>query len=65
MQLDLETKERSLEHDITEEIDDVSIIPSRLLKKSSAACSPSVISPASGRGLKEGSPLYRRVRKDC
>jgi hypothetical protein len=33
---------------------------SRLLKKSSAACSPSVISPASGRELEEGSQLYRR-----
>jgi hypothetical protein len=34
------------------------MFPSRLLKRSSAANSP-----ASGRELKEGSQLYRRVRK--
>jgi hypothetical protein len=37
--------------------------PSRLLKKSSRPASPSVVSPASGRELKEGSQFYRRVRK--
>jgi hypothetical protein len=36
---------------------------SRLLKKSSQPASPSVVSPASGRELKEGSQFYRSVRK--
>jgi hypothetical protein len=38
-------------------------IRSRLLKKSSQPASPSVVSPASGRELKEGSQLLRTVLK--
>jgi hypothetical protein len=33
-------------------------------KKPSQPASPSVVSPASGRELMEGSHLYRRVRKE-